>query len=573
MPVRGRSALAGAACALLVLLALSPGASAKRAPNPVITVPSDTQQYLPPVSPLRAFRIAERSPQVRLERRRHPHLVPNITIYRDTRNWGISYFAGKTKVVDMTIDGRTGKIVAAYTGVKAGWQMARGRKGYFGEVFQSWYVWIPLCVLFVVPFFDPRRPFRLLHLDLLVLVAGFGASHFFFNRGAIGTSVPLVYPVLAYLLARMAIAGFRPRRGTGRLVPVVPAAYLAVGIVLLAGVRIGLDVTSSHLGDVAWGSSIGAYRVEHGLPLYKDSGITDTHADTYGPVNYLAYYPFVKVFPPSAAQASEIGDYSLPSAQAAAVFFDLMTALGLFLLGTRLRRGGAGRLLGLALAYGWMSYPYTLYSLMSNTNDLLISMLLVFALLALASPRLRGAILALAAAAKFAPLALAPLFATGHGGRRAPAWTFFGVAFVVVAAALTLPFIPRDGGLHTFWGQTIGFQLSRQSPFSIWGQNPGLDPLLTIVKICAAGFAVALAFVPRRRTAVQVAALGAAVLIATQLTAIHWFYFYIVWFAPFALIALFGEHSTEADREPEPERGEVAPPKALERQPELAAIG
>src|SRR5262249_10770586 len=154
--------------------------------------------------------------------------------------------------------------------------------------------------------------------------------------------------------------------------------------------------------------SIGAYRIDHGLPLYKDSGILDTHADTYGPVNYLAYYPFVKVFPPSAAQASEIGDYSLPSAQAAAIFFDLMTALGLFLLGTRLRPGRSGRLLGLALAYGWMSYPYTLFSLMSNTNDLLISMLLVYALVALASPRARGAILGLASAAKFAPLVLAP---------------------------------------------------------------------------------------------------------------------------------------------------------------------
>jgi hypothetical protein len=32
------------------------------------------------------------------------------------------------------------------------------------------------------------------------------------------------------------------------------------------------------------------------------------------------------------------------------------------------------------------------------------------------------------------------------------------------------------------------------------------------------------------------------VVIATQLTATHWFYFYIVWFAPFALVALMGAH-------------------------------
>ena len=37
-----------------------------------------------------------------------------------------------------------------------------------------------------------------------------------------------------------------------------------------------------------------------------------------------------------------------------------------------------------------------------------------------------------------------------------------------------------------------------------------------------------------------VAALGAAVLIALQLTVTHWFYLYIVWFLPLLLIALLG---------------------------------
>ena len=50
--------------------------------------------------------------------------------------------------------------------------------------------------------------------------------------------------------------------------------------------------------------------------------------------------------------------------------------------------------------------------------------------------------------------------------------------------------------------------------------------------------ALVVAFVPRRRDAFQVAALGAAVIIAVQLTVSHWFYLYIVWFAPLALVAL-----------------------------------
>ena len=60
-----------------------------------------------------------------------------------------------------------------------------------------------------------RRPFRLLHLDLLVLLA-FGVSHVYFNRGEIETSVPLVYPVLGYLLLRTLVAGLRPRERPGR---------------------------------------------------------------------------------------------------------------------------------------------------------------------------------------------------------------------------------------------------------------------------------------------------------------------------------------------------------------------
>ncbi len=69
------------------------------------------------------------------------------------------------------------------------------------------------------------------------------------------------------------------------------------------------------------------------------------------------------------------------------------------------------------------------------------------------------------------------------------------------------------------------------------------------------GFAVALAFVPRRRDLRQVAGLGAAALIAAQLGVNHWFYFYIPWFTPFALLAMFGAyraHEPADERPPMP---------------------
>jgi hypothetical protein len=578
MTARSRSRLGGAltVAGLFALFAFAAPAAARNTsiPKGTLLVAPDVQQDLPPVTPAGATRIANRTPQVRDEFRRHPNLRPdNVVLYKGSKNWDVSYLAGKDKLADVTVDGHTGRVIEAWQGVQAAWVMARGHPGYFGKRFDSWYIWLPLCLLFVAPFFDPRRPFRMLHLDLLVLVAGFGASHFFFNKGEIGTSVPLVYPVLAYLLVRLLVAGFRPRRTGERLVPFLPAAYFVVAIVALVGFRIGLDLADGKVGDVGYGSAVGAYRIEHGQPLYVDSGDRDQHLDTYGPVNYLAYYPAIRVFPPSSKEVTAPDDYDLPAARSATLAFDLLTVVGLFLLGGRLRSGRAGRMLGLTLAYGWVSYPYTLFPLMSNTNDTLISMLLVFALLAIASPRGRGALLALASAAKFAPLALAPLFATGRGDeRRAHAWTWFSLAFAAIAAALVLPFIPAKGGFGTFWSQTVGFQFGRESPFSIWGQNASLDGLLTVVKLGVAALALLVAFVPRQRTSVQVAALGAAVVIATQLIAIHWFYLYIDWFMPFVLVALFCEYRTSRRREqrPEPSTVEIAPLREPRR--ELAGV-
>jgi hypothetical protein len=51
-----------------------------------------------------------------------------------------------------------------------------------------------------------------------------------------------------------------------------------------------------------------------------------------------------------------------------------------------------------------------------------------------------------------------------------------------------------------------------------------------------------LAFRPRQRSFVQLCALGAAATIALQIPAGHWFYFYIAWFTPLVLVALFAAH-------------------------------
>jgi hypothetical protein len=101
---------------------------------------------------------------------------------------------------------------------------------------------------------------------------------------------------------------------------------------------------------------------------------------------------------------------------------------------------------------------------------------------------------------------------------------------------LALPAI--DPGLATFYERTVESQLDRESPFSVWGQERSLEWLQTLVKALAVGLAVLVAFVPRRRSLPQIAALSAAILIAVQLTAEHWFYLYIPWFFGLTIVGL-----------------------------------
>src|SRR3954453_12020711 len=165
------------------------------------------------------------------------------------------------------------------------------------------------------------------------------------------------------------------------------------------------------------------------------------------------------------------------------------------------------------------------------------------------SPVMRGELMALGGAAKFAPWALVPLLGSGRGERKGVQWFLFLVAFSTVLALAILPFT-QDVGLKKFWDATVGYQADRPSPFSIWGLYDGLMPLRRVVEAGALGLAIVFAAVPRRRSELQVTALAAAVLIAVELCTSHWFYLYIVWFTPPLLAALLTEYGTSSSRMP-----------------------
>jgi hypothetical protein len=214
-------------------------------------------------------------------------------------------------------------------------------------------------------------------------------------------------------------------------------------------------------------------------------------------------------------------------------------------------------------------------------------MLLVAILLVLARPVARGALAALATFTKFAPALLVPMLITYRppaegldmnvtpaGGTddrgvedssarsaprssvTGPAAMRFVLAFLAVAILVMLwPAI--DPGLATFWDRTISYQADRNSPFSIWGQVDGIEPVRTGIFILVGVLAIGFAFWPRDKSLTQVAALGAALLIGAQLTAEHWFYLYIVWFYPLLLVALatVGQRRTSpAERATSPAR-------------------
>lgn len=528
-----------AATLALVLLACMPGAATAAPPE---------------ISSAEATRSADRDPVVAEQRNRNPGLTPSASLV-DGR-WEVGYFADGEQVALAIVDPASGEVLEAWTGYQVAWKMARGYSGAFGHKLNAPYVFLPLCALFLLGLLDWRRPWRIANLDLLVLL-GFGLSHWFFNRGEIGVSVPLQYPVLAYLLARAVWIGLRGH-GDG-IRPVWPAAWLAIAALFLLGLRGGLNVADSGAIDVGYAGVVGADRIAHGEALYGDFPEDVSQGDTYGPVNYLAYVPFEAIWPWDGTWDD------LPAAHGAAVAFDLATLALLVLLGLRIRPGPQGRKLAATLAFGWAAYPYTAYALESNSNDALVAALLVATLLLLARPAARGAMLALATLTKFAPLLLAPMMAT----YRRPGAAKFVLGFAFLATALML-WPALDPGLATFYDRTLAYQSTRDSPFSIWGQVPSLEPLRIALLAAVGAMSVAFAFIPKRKTLPQLAALGASLIIALQLTAQHWFYLYIVWFYPLLLIAMT---SLEKGSDPSPglvpkqERQEQASAPAQWSQP------
>jgi hypothetical protein len=507
------------------------------------------------------------TPKVRDWLTRYPtkNRVTETTFSKKYRNWTVKIWWSKAgEIATGRVDDATGLVTEAWTGPAVAWKMARGGPGAFGgKQINSYPVWLGFCALFLLALADWRRPLSLRNLDLVALLS-FSVSLWYFNRGNIFMSAPLVYPPLLYLIGRGLYIGLtgRTTRGTTRW----PVWLLLALTMFAAGFRVGLNVRASNVIDVGYAGVIGAERIVNGQVPYghmpiegtlkpcgpkdQDGEIRDRiqtngrcesandRGDTYGPVAYESYIPGYLAF----GWTGKWDD--LPAAHATAIAFDLLCMLGVGLVGLRF----GGPLLGAALALAWTAYPFTQYASSSNTNDAIMPAFLIWGFWLVTMPFLRGSFAALAAWTKFAALIVVPMWATYPDGLRAPRHLRrFGLGFAAATAlAFSIFLLEPDPlhSLHQFWRWTVSWQLGRDSPFSIWdwGQYhakgiPNLQLVQRALEVLVVGAALVFAVFPRVKSPLQLAALTGVLLMGFELVLTHWFYLYIPWFFPFVAYA------------------------------------
>jgi hypothetical protein len=544
--------------------------------TPLVPPPANGQR----LTKQEALSVLEAYPKVRAWLDRYPStgLVEEEDYSTTDHSWTVKIWWGAAgEIAQGKVDDASGAVLEAWTGPQVAWGMARGSSGAFGgtTINDPW-VWGAFMAAFVVGLADWRRLRSLRNLDLLVLLSP-TASLWFFNHGNVFTAVPLFYPMLVWVVLRCIWIGATGRGTPGRAV--WPVWVLLAATVFLAGFRVGLNVEASNVIDVGYSGVVGAERIWTGqapwgnFPVEDDRtpcGPADANGeirdriqengrcesanplgDTYGPTAYEAYLPGFWIFGWSGKWDS------LPAAHFTSVAFDLLTLVGLWLVG---RRFGGPRLAA-TLAFAWAAYPFTQYASNSNTNDVLMPCFLVWGFWLASSDVARGALSAVSGWTKFASLVVAPLWLTYPDRRPKPRFVL-GFALATLAAFSVVLLEPDPlHELAVFWHRTVGWQTGRDSPFSLWDWRqyharglPDLHVLQRVLQGALVLGALVVAFFPRRKSPLQLAALTAALLAGFQLVLTYWLYTYIPWVFPFAAIALLTPAAVAVARVTDSER-------------------
>jgi hypothetical protein len=536
---------------LAVGLVCTPGAVAAAKPSRAVN------------SPEAAAAVFLEHPKVARWLGRYPRAaaVPTARFRKKLDVWQVQVFSGRAGEVAQGKVTPAGEVVEAWVGPEVGWPLARGDG--VGGVINRPLVWLPMCALFLAGLANFRRPLSLRNLDVLVVLL-FSVYLWYFNEGRVFASAIAAAVPMAYLIARCAWIGW-----TNRASPAAaqaPVWVLVGATVLLIGFRVGLNAERSPVLDVGYAGVIGADRLTDGVAPYgtfpeRDTGTpcgprspdgdindwvqengrcesANALGDTYGPVNYHAYLPGLALFGWSGKWDG------LPAVHFTTILFDLLAILGLAAVGFRF---GGTRLAAL-LAFAWAACPLTQYASSSNTNDVIMPVFLIWGFWLTTSSAGRGIFAALGAWTKLAALVIVPLWATYSDAREWRRIAVFATAFAITTVlsfwALILGGDPIEA-FRVFYERTFEIQFDRRSPFSLWdwGQYhadglPDLEWVQRLLQAALVVAAAAVAFVPRRKSPLQLAALTAALLIAFEFVLTHWSALYVAWFFPFLVLAV-----------------------------------
>ncbi len=491
----------------------------------------------PQLSKKEAIKLATANPRIQQELSKYNSYATTAE-YNDGQ-WTVNFWTtGKVQleVAQAHVSDSTWALSQVYTGDQVEWQMARGENGAYGKQANYWYVWGPLALVFALAFLRNDRLFSLRTLDVIALL-GFLVSHAFFRHGISYEAVLLWYPPLIYLFIRTLLMGFGIGERVERTSNFPTPVLFALGVIA-SGFLLWLNLSSRVL-DIGYAGVAGADRIMHGIIPYGNMPAEVGTGDTYGPLNYLLYIPFITLF-----GYSGHWDF-LPAAHALTAFAYVVGALALLWAGYRFSglKGGA------ALFFAWAVFPYTLYATNNNTNDVVVAAVLAVGLALATSPLARGAVVAAGFSIKLFPLMLGPLWMLYERRRKAGPIVDFvlgGVAILVISFWVLL--IGEKSPLEAaklFYEKTFAYQSHRVTPWTIFNQVPRLDFLHRPLTAAVLLLGLALAFVPRRLTVRRLAALSAALVIAFQIVSNYWFYTYVIWLEPLVFLALVPATNTK----------------------------
>ncbi len=237
-----------------------------------------------------ATALAAKDPQAAdwIARYRDHHLPVRSFAALDLGTWRVKWFSDAAEIAEVGVVDTTETISYVRTGPQVAWSMARGGQGFGQKINEPWAIGT-LIIIFALVMLDWRRLRSLRTLDIFAIVS-LAASLWCFNRGLIFWAVPLQYPPLVYLLARMIMIG-TGRSARPAFTTRLPFWVMVVLVLVLAGGRVGFNAYSSNVVDVGYAGVVGADRILDGRSPYGNFPTkTPTPCGTrYSDGNYSGY--------------------------------------------------------------------------------------------------------------------------------------------------------------------------------------------------------------------------------------------------------------------------------------------